>query len=569
MTAAAAWMAYTLVIGGLLTGAALLAERSARAAGRPTRWIWAAALALGVALPLAAWLWPAAAPAVEGAAVVLRLQPVSVDAAAVPGLPVDTLLVGAWLLMSGAFAVVLFAAMLRLRRARGRWQESEVDGVAVLLSDDVGPAVVGLGRARIVMPRWTLGIDGALRRLLLLHESEHVRSGDPRLVFAGLLALVVAPWNVFAWLQYLRLRLAIEIDCDARVLRASRDARSYGELLLEVGRRRAEPALAVAFGEPRRFLEERIRMLPRALGRRHLARAGLLASAAVAVLLLAVCARDPMSSADPTTRAGIVESDQPLDATDVAAGPRFTPFTQRPELVNRTEVQALLAAHYPPLLRDAGIGGQALVWFFIDETGKVGKVQINRSSGHEALDRAALEIGSAMKFQPARNRDAPVPVWIAIPIVFATQDPEGSAGVKMAAPAGAGAPAAAADSTLLPKTSTRERRPLGLADADEKPVPTPFSVRPELRNQAEVQQALAASYPPLLRDAGIGGETLMWVHIDETGVVKRSQVHTSSGYPALDSAAVQVTRSMAFAPAQDEGKPVPVWIAIPIVFAAR
>lgn len=568
MTAAAAWMAYTLVIGGLLTGAALLAERSARAAGRPTRWIWAAALALGVALPLAAWLWPApATPAAEGAAAVLRLQPVSVDAAAAPGLPVDTLLIGAWLLMSGALAAFLLAAMLRLRRARGRWQESEVDGVAVLLSDDVGPAVVGLGRARIVMPRWTLGIDAALRRLLLLHESEHVRSGDPRLMFAGLLAIVIAPWNGFAWLQYLRLRLAIEIDCDARVLRASRDARSYGELLLEVGRRRAEPALAVAFGEPRRFLEARIRMLPRALGRRHLARAGVLAGAAGAVLLLAVCARDPVSSVDPTTRAGIVESDQPLDALDVTAGPRFTPFTQRPELSNRAEVQALLAAHYPPRLRDAGIGGQVLVWFFIDETGKVGKVQINRSSGYEALDRAALEIGSAMQFQPARNRDAPVPVWIAIPIVFHAGDAD--AGVKVRAPAGADMPPAPADSTLLPKSVMGERRPLVAADPDEKPVLTPFTVRPELRNRPVVQRALADNYPPLLRDAGIGGETLMWVHIDETGVVKRSQVHTSSGYPALDSAAVQVTRSMAFAPAQDEGKPIPVWIAIPIVFTAR
>ena len=103
----------------------------------------------------------------------------------------------------------------------------------MLLSDDVGPAVVGLRHGEIVMPRWALQIDVALRRLLLLHEREHLHAGDPRLLFAGLAAIVCAPWNPFVWIQFLRLRLAVEIDCDARVLRASGDARGYGSQLRE------------------------------------------------------------------------------------------------------------------------------------------------------------------------------------------------------------------------------------------------------------------------------------------------------------------------------------------------
>ena len=106
---------------------------------------------------------------------------------------------------------------------------------------------------------------------------------------------------------------------------------------------------------------------------------------------------------------------------DISAAPRFTPFTVRPELKNRADVARLLERNYPPLLRDAGIGGETLVWFFIDESGRVQKTQINKSSGYDALDQAALAVAEQMEFSPALNRDKRVPVWVAIPIVFSSR----------------------------------------------------------------------------------------------------------------------------------------------------
>ena len=41
-------------------------------------------------------------------------------------------------------------------------------------------------------------------------------------------------------------------------------------------------------------------------------------------------------------------------------------------------------------------------------------------------------------------------------------------------------------------------------DISAAPRFTPFTVRPELRNRAEIARALERNYPPLLRDAGIG-----------------------------------------------------------------
>ncbi|NNM31451.1 MAG: TonB family protein [Gemmatimonadetes bacterium] len=113
----------------------------------------------------------------------------------------------------------------------------------------------------------------------------------------------------------------------------------------------------------------------------------------------------------------------PPDAveTDVAAAPTFTPFTVAPDITNRSEVQRALEREYPPLLRDAGIGGTVKVWFFINEDGQVQQTQVNTSSGHSALDEAALRVANVFRFTPALNRDKKVPVWVALDITFTTK----------------------------------------------------------------------------------------------------------------------------------------------------
>jgi TonB family protein len=89
--------------------------------------------------------------------------------------------------------------------------------------------------------------------------------------------------------------------------------------------------------------------------------------------------------------------------------------------MNQPQVELALRQFYPPLLRDAGIGGRAVMWFFIDETGTVVKTQVNESSGYEALDAAASRVAAQMKFSPAKNRDKVVQVWVQIPITFTSK----------------------------------------------------------------------------------------------------------------------------------------------------
>lgn len=107
-------------------------------------------------------------------------------------------------------------------------------------------------------------------------------------------------------------------------------------------------------------------------------------------------------------------------------------------------------------------------------------------------------------------------------------------------------------------------------NVSDQPTFTPFEVRPELRNRSAYGQALERRYPPMLKDAGIGGTVTLWVFITEDGRVERTQVVNSSGYDQLDQVAEQVMREVAqFSPALNRDQRVAVWIQIPVTFQTR
>ncbi|HSJ10409.1 MAG TPA: TonB family protein [Longimicrobiales bacterium] len=554
-----AWLVYCGVIAAVLTVGAFAWELSARWSGGSARWGWLCALLGSVTLP---WLLRYA-PAVALGDVVPSVLP----AAAV--IPFDALMFGGdvaepsggwtltqytlagWAVLSSLMLAYVGFMLYTLACARRQWQQTELEGERVWLTRDMGPAAIGLREGIVVVPSWALSLPVELRNLLLAHEREHVRTGDPRMLFAGLVCTAAMPWNPLVWLQLLRLRNAIELDCDARVLARGADPRSYGSLLLEVGRRRGSSRLVIAtFSEPRLFLEERISRIARWPLHRSRGRAAAFAVVAIALFTTALSARDPLrppsAPAAPAVGGDDVVQDDPVlvDATPleltmpadtpvvgarIEDGPTFTPMTTRPELRNVADVRRALIDAYPPLLRDAGTGGTAVVWFLIGEDGSVRRTQLSRSSGFPALDHASLEVASVMQFGPALNRDVRVPVWVEIPIVFSPP--------VIPARAAAPAPAAAATHT-------------------------------EVVNQAEVQRELQRAWPPLLRDAGIGGVAMLWLFIDENGRALRMQVAASSGRAELDEAALGVATTMRFRPIVRDGAPVQGWVELPVVFGA-
>jgi beta-lactamase regulating signal transducer with metallopeptidase domain len=242
----ASWMLYTLVVGALLAGAAVLAERGLRLLGRPVRQVWLVATVLAVAVPLLTALRPSPSTLVTDAnagSVESMMLPLdsSTSLAGLPTLPVlpalDAPLLVAWALLSLALLGALLHGVGVLQGRRREWRRVRVDGHDVLVAADLGPAVIGWRRMQIVLPTWALDLDAEARRLILAHESEHIRHRDPSLLFGGLLAALLMPWNAPIWYLYRRLRLAIELDCDARVVSAGADLARYGEMLLVAGAR--------------------------------------------------------------------------------------------------------------------------------------------------------------------------------------------------------------------------------------------------------------------------------------------------------------------------------------------
>jgi TonB family protein len=340
------------------------------------------------------------------------------------------------------------------------------------------------------------------------------------------------------------------------------------------------------------FLEQRIRRIARWPQTRRPARAFVFALVALALLATALSARDPLR------RSPLLPSTTASAERDLVLASDTPPMTKRPELRNVAEVQEAVRAGYPPLLRDAGIGGAPTVWLHVDERGSVGRMQISRSSGFPALDQAALNVAAIMQFSPGENERGPVGVWIELPIEFGTNlrvpqperarvpappgtpDPVPSP-ERARVPAPPGTPEPAPSPARAPAPVRTPVPPRDLADTLTEmrrrreteiraaPTFTPFTVRPEFSNVAEMQRELVRLYPPLLRDAGIGGTAYVWLFVNERGEVERVQLSRPTGYPALDEAALQVAAMALFTPARNRDRVVPVWIEVPIAFTAR
>src|SRR5688500_11155024 len=153
----------------------------------PTRLTWLVALALPPLFVLVSLLPPLTAlvrnPATS-AMVVVPLEGFVVGPAPSGGWRglLHTGVAVAWGITVAVMLIVLLRSHLQLRRERRGWSRTSLIGGTVYASLDRGPAVGGLGRPWIGIPAWVLRLPPRELRMVLVHEGEHVRAGDPRLL---------------------------------------------------------------------------------------------------------------------------------------------------------------------------------------------------------------------------------------------------------------------------------------------------------------------------------------------------------------------------------------------------
>lgn len=268
-----AWMLYVIMVTLLLSLGAFLAERAARLKRAGTRWIWMVAILASLLLPtlissVAVQLPDILGEQVASKVVVLR-QATSVQLSPAIWLAgsaepaswrfIDPLIKQLWAGVSIAMLLGLIASGVQLFLRRQHWRRGTLAGAQVYISHDAGPAVVGLLRPQIVVPQWLTLATPSQQQSVLVHEQSHLEARDPLVFTLALALLVFMPWNLPLWWQLRRLRYAIEIDCDARVLKSGVDPAHYGETLIAVGERQSAYIGAVAaMSESKTFLEERI-----------------------------------------------------------------------------------------------------------------------------------------------------------------------------------------------------------------------------------------------------------------------------------------------------------------------
>jgi bla regulator protein blaR1 len=272
------WMLYVLVITLLLGGAALAAECAARRRRTPTRWFWAAAIVCSLIVPTLISSVSIQTPPARDTPTAARTVTALRELTSIEVVPLNWVhehtrnyvstraenhvLGRIWLVASAALLAALALNGAYVSRRKKRWQAGLIGGIGVYIAPDVGPAVVGLIRPRIVIPEWLLEAPPLRQTMALAHEQAHLSGHDPQLLTIALCLVVLMPWNPALWWQLHRLRYAIEVDCDARVLESGLDTRLYGEMLIDVSQRSsAYIGAAASMSETRSFLEERIALI--------------------------------------------------------------------------------------------------------------------------------------------------------------------------------------------------------------------------------------------------------------------------------------------------------------------
>ena len=294
------WMLYAALTAVLIAAGALAVERLVASTGRPRRFVWLAALMLAVAVPLLGNRREPPPPEVFPAAETVEpiapaMVPFAPDQRFLPPLPIPTGRTAArtagiaWGAGSGAALAGLCAVLVIIACARRRWPRGRIDGTNVYLSRRFGPALVGIVAPKPVIPAWVLEAEPDSRAAILRHELEHARARDHlALLYAGLVVAAAFPWSPAIWWMCRRLRAAIEIDCDQRVITGGIGAADYGAVLLHAGSRsNGRWGFAPALSQPKSLLERRLRTMSEKRKKLNAAHGALLAAAGLVAVGIA------------------------------------------------------------------------------------------------------------------------------------------------------------------------------------------------------------------------------------------------------------------------------------------
>ena len=548
----ASWMLYSALVGALLTVSAIGLERVALARRWPARLIWFCALLLSIVWPLGG----AAARSIPQPAQPAHIIPFTITVSS-PAIvaranvwnrdTVDRALLVAWAALTVLLLFRLTRAVLTLRRTSGAWKSADLDGTSVRLSQNVGPAVIGLRSMDVVLPEWILSLDAPLRAIVLRHEEEHRTARDPYLLFGAALAVALMPWNLALWLQARRLRLAIELDCDARVLRAHPSTERYGMLMLTIAQRRSVgPTLfSPMLTEPITLLERRIlAMRPTT----RLGRVTVYGGSLLAVAALAFACSLQSDTTGPKPGPIAITDNQTLRDYQVETQAQLLPGNAAPL--------------YPQELRDSRTEGTVVTQFVVDTTGQ--PIAATFRVLQRTDDRFVPSVRAAvpnLHFSPALVGGKKMKQLVQMPFTFSLSNDAGGSGLVSFKTVATPNRKAAGDVRGVAATAAQNgaaKRTVPAGVYLDYQVEVPVTPRPN---------SAAPRYPDSLRVANVQGEVLVQFVVNENGRADMSSFYVLKSSHELFTNAVRLALpNVQFSPALVGGQPVKQLVQMPFQF---
>jgi len=254
-----------------------------------------------------------------------------------------------------------------------------------LLVHPAGPAVLWSTRSLILLPADFLErYEAAQQRLVLQHESTHLRRGDPLWRLLAEICTALLWFHPLVWLAIPRLRLDMELACDEHVLRHSPDDEScYAHTLLQTTAGNT-PAALIPWLQPAQ-LKERLQMIQRhrpGNARRRIGTAALCVLMASSALALQATTPDRPASSD-------------------------------------LSFNIKLQPHYPQDAVKNMQEGTVVLMVLVGTDGTPLKVEVDpKTKAVPSLVKAASEAAMQWHFNPAMKDGKPIEGYVRVPVQF-------------------------------------------------------------------------------------------------------------------------------------------------------
>ena len=249
--------------------------------------------------------------------------------------------------------------------------------------------------------------------------------------------------------------------------------------------------------------------------------------------------------------------------------------------------------NYPPMAAETGIGGRVIVRFVVDETGKVGDVEVIRSVFKD-LDREAVRVCKSLpKFTPGRNNGQAVSVWYTLPVTFKLNGKSNTTAADAVAINGqvysfdelyAKQHPNSVGSVGLPEiiitgyqnvtkygVLRKRTRDIPIHDAAKRKVEIIYNSVEQMPQFPGGEAALIKyieshiQYPPKALKNKVQGCVLVKFVVEKTGRIGSVKVVLPLD-EELDKEAVRLVKTLPFSPGRENGKAVSVWYTLQVMF---